>query len=78
MLHNKGKTATQHVHIKTKLSTGEARVFVKGLPYLIADFLLILLVVTRSPKAEEDDGDNDEDQEDGNNDCSSNCRSVGS
>lgn len=33
-----------------------------SVPYLIADFLLILLPVTGTATAEEDDGNNDEDQ----------------
>lgn len=35
----------------------------EGVPDLIADFLLILLPVTSTATAEEDDGNNDEDQE---------------
>lgn len=33
-----------------------------SVPYLIADFFLVLLPVTGTATAEEDDGDNDEDQ----------------
>lgn len=50
----------------------------ESLPYLIADFFLILLPVTGAATAEEDDGNDDDDQQNGNyGPCDDAC-SVGS
>ncbi len=46
-------------------------------PYLIADFLLVLLPVTDTATAEEDDGNNDEDQEHKNYGSCDDACSVG-
>lgn len=48
-----------------------------SVPYLIADFLLVLLPVTSTATAEEDDGNNEEDKEHSNYGSCNDACSVG-
>lgn len=48
-----------------------------NVPYLVADFLLVLLPVSGTATAEEDEGDDEENQKHANYGCCDDASSVG-